>query len=436
MKKQVYHFLFFGILFSVNTIYAQVPVNDNCSGAQAISIGSVQSCGAGVQTSTNTTLSGDITFATPENPYVYQTGCTGSSATQSHPAKDVWYKFIATGYRANITLTSTFANPNISLYSGACGSLGGGVGGCAIGIAGSATLTVDQLLPGNTYYIQVSAATGQTGTFNITINNSVGCSNCLQGTTLTVNPLPVNGAYASNTTVNFCFHINQYNKVNTNWLHGVQLTFGSGWNASSLTTSVPTSTSTGGSWSYYPTGIGIVNGTNWGAGWYWETSTTVFDPRNNFGDPATTSNAGMWNFCMSITTPFAYTPDSNLSVTFNTSGDGESGSWSSVACYGDVPTVFHALGANSSSVGFKEVLNNSNIYISPNPTNGLLNIFFSTAPQNTKIEVYNNIGALVLTETVNNKNNTINTSYLSDGMYLIKVLENNKVITVQKIVKQ
>jgi hypothetical protein len=92
--------------------------------------------------------------------------------------------------------------------------------------------------------------------------------------------------------------------------------------------------------------------------------------------------------------------------------------------------------AVGSSVGIKEVLNNSNVSISPNPTNGILNIVFGTIPQNTKIDVYNSIGALVLTETLSNKNNTINTSYLSDGMYLIKVLENNRVVALQKIVKQ
>ncbi|MBC7694365.1 MAG: gliding motility-associated C-terminal domain-containing protein [Burkholderiales bacterium] len=344
MKNSIYSLFLIITLFISSEVFAQ-PANDNCAGAINLVIGAVPPCGTGVQTSANTTVSGSITTATPGNPYIYQTGCTGASTAQAFPANDVWYKYVATGYDANITVTSMFANPNISVYAGSCAALGGGVGGCATGTGGSATLLVQQMVVGTTYYIQVSGGTGQTGTFNLSINNTKSCSDCLIGASLTVNPLPVNGAYAPGTTVNFCYHINQYNHVNTNWLHGVQLTFGSGWNAASLTASAPTSTSTGGSWSYYPSAVGTVNGVNWGPGWYWDTSDIGTSPTNNFGDPAINSNAGMWNFCMSLTTPLACTPGSNLSVAFNTSGDGESGSWSSSACSGDAPTVFNAIGA-------------------------------------------------------------------------------------------
>ncbi len=344
MKNKLYNFLLITTLFISGNMFAQ-PANDNCAGAITLPIGAVPPCGTGTQASSLTTVAGNITTATPGNPYIYQPNCTGPSATQAFPANDVWYKFVATGYDANITVTSSFANPNISVYAGSCASLGGGVGGCATGAGGSATLLVQQMVIGTTYYIQVSGGTGQTGTFNLSINNTKSCSDCLVGASLTVNPLPVNGAYAPGTTVSFCYHINQYNHVNTNWLHGVQLTFGSGWNAASLTTSVPTSTSTGGSWSYYSAAVGTVNGVNWGPGWYWDTTDPGTSPINNFGDPAINANAGMWNFCMSITTPVACTPGANLSVSFNTSGDGESGSWSSSACSGDAPSVFNAIGA-------------------------------------------------------------------------------------------
>ena len=437
MKKHTYYFLFFWILFSANFMTAQAPINDNCAGALAISVGSVAACGAGVQTNSNTTVSGDITFASPGNPYVYQTACSGPSATQAFPANDVWYSFVATGYNANITVTSTFANPNISVYAGSCAALGGGVGGCATGSGGSAALVVKQMVIGTRYFIQVSGGTGQTGTFNLSINNSIDCTDCLKSTSLTVSPLPINGAYAPNTTVTVCLHINRYINVNTNWLHGVQLTFGSGWDAASLTTtSVPTSTSTGGSWSYYPTSIGIVNAVNWGPGWYWDTNDAGISPTDNFGDPATYANAAMWNFCMSITTSSVYTPGADLSVTFNTSGDGESGSWTSNACSGDSPIIFNAIGAADPTVGIKELVYSGFLFISPNPTNGILNISFNAIPQNTKIEVYNSIGALVLTESMSNKYNTINVSDLSNGMYFMKVLEGNRVVAVKKIVKE
>jgi uncharacterized delta-60 repeat protein len=92
-----------------------------------------------------------------------------------------------------------------------------------------------------------------------------------------------------------------------------------------------------------------------------------------------------------------------------------------------------AIGA---SVGVKENLYSGNVLVSPNPTNGLLNISFNSIPQNTKIELYNSIGALVLTEPMSNKNNTINVGDLSSGVYFMKVLEGNKVVAVKKVVKE
>jgi hypothetical protein len=92
-----------------------------------------------------------------------------------------------------------------------------------------------------------------------------------------------------------------------------------------------------------------------------------------------------------------------------------------------------AIGA---SVGIQENSFGSNVLISPNPTNGLLNISFNTLPQNTKIELYNSIGALVLTKEMSNKNNTINVSELSSGIYFMKVLEGNNVVVVKKVVRE
>jgi hypothetical protein len=92
--------------------------------------------------------------------------------------------------------------------------------------------------------------------------------------------------------------------------------------------------------------------------------------------------------------------------------------------------------AMGSSVGVKENAMSGNILISPNPTNSILNISFNTIPQNTIIELYNSIGALVLTEKMITKNNSITTNELSNGIYYMKVLENTKVIAVKKIVKE
>jgi gliding motility-associated-like protein len=345
MKKLSAYLVLFIACVTSYTLQAQ-PSNDNCTNATPISVGNVPPCGSGLQSSATTTVTGNITTATPGNPYVYQTNCSGSSTSMSTGANDVWYTFVATGYQAVITVNSSFANPNVALYSGNCAALGGGVGGCSVGSGGVTTLTVNQLAPGTTYYLQVSGNAGQTGTFTMTIKNTKDCTDCLVSSNITVSPLPTNGMYAPGTTVQICFHINQYNTINTNWLHGVQLSFGSGWLASSLTTNNPSAVSTSGSWSYYPGGIGVQNGQTWGPGWYFDYNPTDGNPKNNFGDYASGTVANnKWNFCATLKTNTVCTPGSNLSVTFNTSGDGESGSWSNSGCTGDSPAIFNAMGS-------------------------------------------------------------------------------------------
>ena len=82
------------------------------------------------------------------------------------------------------------------------------------------------------------------------------------------------------------------------------------------------------------------------------------------------------------------------------------------------------------------IINSEDMLLFPNPTNSILNVSFNTIPQNTKIELYNSIGALILSETMSNKTNTVNLSELSSGIYFMKVLEGNKVIAVKKIIRE
>jgi gliding motility-associated-like protein len=353
MKSKIIIFVL-AFFVSITSLLAQAPPNDDCTGAIPIVLGSPPPCGSGLMLGPVSNVNGNITLATPGSPYIYQPGCSGAGGpSQAFPANDVWYSFVATGFQCVVSITSTFANPNIAFYSGTCAALGGGIGGCAVGAGGTVTLTVNQLVPGTTYYLQVSGNTGQTGTFNMSIQNNKDCSDCLTGSNITVNPLPVNGAYAANTTVNFCLHISSYKTINTNWLHGVQLTFGSGWNAASIVPNTPTPINAAGTWSYYPAGIGTVNAQTWGPGWYYDFLPNDGIPANNFGDSNSggvpgfvdVSTAAQWNFCFSITTNAVCTPGSNLGVTYNTSGDGESGSWSNAGCANDAAVVFNAIGA-------------------------------------------------------------------------------------------
>ena len=231
------------------------PANDNCTTAQNLgTLATPPGCvGTAAVIGAATTVNGTLVGATEANPYIYQSSCVGGTGTMAIPANDVWYTFTASAYTGVFTVNSSFPNPNIAMYSGTCGALGGGVGGCAISNGtGSVTLTVEQMVIGTTYYLQVSGNTGETGTFTLSAQNNKDCADCLTNSTLTVNPLPVNGAYNPGTTVNFCYHVGNYTHINTNWLHGVQLNFGNGWNPATLTPVSASAVSTNGSFLWFP----------------------------------------------------------------------------------------------------------------------------------------------------------------------------------------
>lgn len=379
MKKNY----FLSVLFSLVSLaaFAQ-PANDNCNTATNLgSLPNPGACSGGLQNGAVVSSNGTLVGATAANPYVYNgSGCTGTSSSMASPANDVWYRFTATGTTVNITMTGTVANPNIAVYSGSCGSLGGGVGGCTVGANnGTASLTITQVSIGTTYYIQVSGNSATaTGTFTLNVDNDIDCNDCLREATLTASPLPVNGTYQPGQSVQFCYSVTEWSQQNTNWIHGVQLTYGSGWTNSVTGTNSPAPVCNTGTWNYYPTGIGNANGTNWGPGWYFDTNDGGTAPNNNFGDGGLACNPDdndPLTFCWTLTVPTSCTPGASLSVTLNTSGDGESGGWSSAGCLDDAPSIFNAtVACCPPTTAFTPVScpggSNGSITVTPVGTNG------------------------------------------------------------------
>ncbi len=329
-------------VLSAFSVFAQ-PANDNCSGATSLgTLPTPGACIAGLQNGTATTLNAQTTVgATAENPYVYQTGCTGGAMTTF--ALSTWYSFVASGTIANVNITG-FPNANVALWSGTCGNLLGR--GCTIiGAGGNGTLVVTQIVPGQTYYIQVTgnSTTATDNNFSIAVDNDTDCNDCLLTATLTATPAPVNGGYTPGQVVQFCYTINGWSQQNTNWLHGVQVTMSPGWTGSMTGLSTAASAQgAGGSWQYYAGGIGVVNGVNWGPGFYYETTDIGTLASDNYGDNCNGA-ACTWTFCWNQTVTAACTPGASLAVTVNTSGDGESGSWGSSACTDDNASNFSAV---------------------------------------------------------------------------------------------
>lgn len=96
--------------------------------------------------------------------------------------------------------------------------------------------------------------------------------------------------------------------------------------------------------------------------------------------------------------------------------------------------------AVANTVGIKQngKLNNM-IFIFPNPTNGILNIQLQNVQSsinNLQLSITNTLGQILLTTNILNQTTQINIQNLSNGIYFVKVLEGEKVIGVQKIIKE
>jgi gliding motility-associated-like protein len=323
------------------------PANNNCNTAQSLgSLPTPGACVGGLQNGSATTVAGTTIGATATSPAVSILNCQGGTADQQAPSLDVWYSFVATGTTVNVNITPgspALATPNIGLWTGACNSLT--ASGCGIGnAAGNLTATFTQITVGQTYYIQVGGNTAtSTGNFNLSVDNDTDCNDCLTTFSMTSSPAPIFGAYQPGQVVTFCYTISNWTIQNTNWLHGIQISMGAGWTGA-ISGAVPANTVQNiagpgfdGAWYFSNTGLG----TGFGPGFYFETVSGGTDASNNFGDNGT----GSWTFCWNLTVDPGCSPGSDLSVTVNTSGDGESGSWSSLGCSDDPAYVFNAQGA-------------------------------------------------------------------------------------------
>lgn len=92
---------------------------------------------------------------------------------------------------------------------------------------------------------------------------------------------------------------------------------------------------------------------------------------------------------------------------------------------------------NSNSKSSNLKLNNSTelIEIFPNPTKSLLNINNVKNINDTKVEIIDLNGKILIKENITNENTTLNIENLADGFYLVKIINNLEEVFSQKIVK-
>ena len=320
-----------------------LPVPNSCFGANPPSYG----VGASI------VENGSSIGSTAANPYVYMIDCGTGTTDMADGAVDVWYSFVASGTELEVNLSGSLVNPNIGLWSGNCINLTGR--GCAIGDAsGDLTESFGPLIVGETYLIQISGnGPFIQGTFVLELNNNLDCNGCLEVGVLTANPPPINGSYSAGQDVEFCFTITDYNQSSSNWLHGVQVEWSSGWETTvnDVVATAPNSCSGAGDWNWYPAGTtGSNSGTVLPSGFYYESnggcSPLPCDP-NNPGDNYGDSNAESCDpeFCWTLTTlpPISCTASIPLTVSVNTTADSESGSFTNLACQSDLSTEYSSM---------------------------------------------------------------------------------------------
>jgi len=158
---------------------------------------------------------------------------------------------------------------------------------------------------------------------------------CAGTETSTVSPLPTNGTYAPSTTVTFCYNMDGFNQVSSNWIEGFDLTFGPGWDLSTLTPILlPNSCSSFGQWGFYNSVTSTNSGLTFGPGFFYDTYNfnNLLDgnPGNDWGDYTQTGTC-QWGFCFVITTLSACNA-LDLSVLVTALGDGTAGSWVNQSC--------------------------------------------------------------------------------------------------------
>ena len=312
------------------------PDNDNCATPENLgSLPAPEECmlgSMGVNYGTPITITGTNVCATPSDPYPSGgSGCDGG--TQANPSGDVWYSFTATATQLISLLQSTgfsLTTPNIALYETSCPT--DEPLACSVGIGGAASLNYLGLVPGNTYYLQISGEDVEDQCeFSLIIRNDNDCRTCITSSYMSsVVPEPVEGIFPLGQTVEFCYTVDEYTSINNNQLHGIVPVFGAGWDTSTLSPAgaAPMTCGLVGEWIWY-------NYPDIGWGWWHDKGLLILppdgDPSNNTGD-ANILGVCEWTFCWEITALPDCDGEQDLSIVVENYADGETGSGTDMGC--------------------------------------------------------------------------------------------------------
>ncbi len=82
-----------------------------------------------------------------------------------------------------------------------------------------------------------------------------------------------------------------------------------------------------------------------------------------------------------------------------------------------------------------EPLNETEVKVYPNPTNGLIQVQLNKVSANNHLEIYDAQGKLVLNANLNDTHNQLDISHLQNGVYYLKIKNRQAILKIEKLIK-
>ena len=320
--------------------YAQ-PSNDDCANPYQLELQLPGSCPSPAAVS-DTFLLNNID-ATISDPFPVLAACAGNPAAAG---ADIWVKFTALGNSMQFIVRGELSNPQMVLFQGndcetiypvACSS-------------GTNSITLSTTVDRNTEYYLLISGQGieDQGDIELIVSSTNICNPCLLYRTghFSASPAPVNGTYPGGQSVQMCYTVTSWNAgASGEFLHALELDFGSGWDQTSFVPAPPASCNSNGYWDWYGSWTSVSSNQTFGPGFAYDAQDFGFldgNPGNNRGMGGNTcGNIGITSppleFCWTITAndcpdgEFGYAE--SLDVTARMLGDALSGSWGQTQCF-------------------------------------------------------------------------------------------------------
>lgn len=245
---------------------------------------------------------------------------------------------------------------------------------CNVGQNGEVVLNFVEINPNQTYYIAVTDALNDEGTFNICVSTDSKSNECNISSELIVTQAsmgsPLSGPFLPGEQVTFCYTVDNWNKSKCNKLQGIVPEFGDGWDRSSfsafgrpLDITEDLDAHQDGRWQWFSTVDQVlykISNPNNGypintilpSGWFFLNDHTPLPnnpihPNSSLGDGYDCppyNDASTWRVCFNLDVrPATNCVDSNnLAVKIKTFADSETGVNTEIACLNDKPAYFNS----------------------------------------------------------------------------------------------